>query len=156
MAGIAGARWQSDAQLHLTLAFLGDVDDRRAAALDAALSAQLPRSLDITIDGVGHFEDRGHPTALWAKIIPSDPLSALAARVARVAEASGIAVERRRFIPHITLARLNRSSGPVGDWLALYGALVTPTWAADRYHLIESSLGDGGARYTSLADYPLG
>jgi RNA 2',3'-cyclic 3'-phosphodiesterase len=155
MAGISGARWQSDAQLHLTLAFLGDVDDRRAAALDAALSAQLPRSFDIAIDGVSHFEDRGYPTAIWAKALPSDPLLALAARVARMAEGCGVALERRRFIPHITLARLNRSSGPIGDWLVAHSALAAPPWTADRYHLMESQLNGGGAIYTRLADYPL-
>lgn len=155
MAGIGGARWQNDAQLHLTLAFLGDVDEPRAAMLDAALSSQSPRRFDVTIDGVGHFEDRGHPTAVWAKVLPSDPLVALAARVGRLAEASGIMLEHRRFIPHITLARLNRSSGAIGEWLAMYGALTVPAWTADRYHLMESSLGSGGACYRSLADYPL-
>ena len=61
---IADARWQDDAQLHLTLAFVGEVDERAAADLDGALSALSLPAVDLAIAGVGHFARRGRVHSL--------------------------------------------------------------------------------------------
>ena len=71
MGGIPGARWQSDDQLHLTLRFIGEVD--RPQAEDAALAlsgVQFP-PFEVALAGVGMFDTRGRPNALWAGVRPT-------------------------------------------------------------------------------------
>lgn len=57
MHGVAAARWQTDAQLHLTLAFLGEVDEADAERIDAALAMLAGSAVSLGIEGVGHFAD---------------------------------------------------------------------------------------------------
>jgi 2'-5' RNA ligase len=155
MGGIAGARWQSDAQLHLTLAFLGEVDEDMAMRVDAALGAIDSAAIDVSLSGIGTFGTPDRPKALWIGAQPSDALAALAAKVEQACRRAGAPLERRAFVPHVTLARLNRSSGPIMPFLAAHGDYRAPPWRAEGFALTESRLGAGGSSYTALRDYPL-
>ena len=155
MGGIAGARWQDDAQLHLTLAFLGDVADELHADLDAALRGIHHPAFDFWCQGVGMFEKKQVVHAVWAAGHPHDTLSALAAKTRHAARRAGIPTEEREFVPHVTLARLNRSTGPVEHWLADQALLHTPPARISRIGLFESTLHADGARYDLIESYPL-
>ena len=76
-----GVRWQDEDQLHLTLAFLGEVDPRVEQDLVDSLAAIRLPPFEVTIRGVGHFEHKGVPSTLWAGLAPSEPLARLQARV---------------------------------------------------------------------------
>lgn len=148
--GVDGARWQDDAQLHLTLRFCGDLPPEMAD--DLVLSLQridAPRPT-LAIAGVGHFERKGSPSALWAAIAPDDGLSTLQKRVERACQLAGLPAEGRRFVPHVTLARLNRSSGPVLGWLSNHSGLRLPAWKAEHFSLFESHLSPEGSRYEEI------
>jgi 2'-5' RNA ligase len=149
------ARWQSAAQLHLTLGFVGDVDERRADDLADALGAVTAPPLALALSGVGRFASKGRVHSLWAGVSPAGPVSELAARVAQAARRADTPVEARRFIPHITLARLRASESEVAPWLAAHGGLHSPPATIRRFGLYESVLGSDGASYSLLADYPL-
>ncbi len=155
MHGIAGARWQSDDQLHLTLRFIGEVDHHRAEDIAAALGALHAPTIAARIAGVGLFERQGRPHMVWADVGPHEPLAALHRKVDQRLARVGVAAETRAFLPHVTLARLNRSSGPVAPFLALNGDLASPAFAFDQVILYESELGHGGSRYHPVARYPL-
>lgn len=155
MHGISAARWQDDDQLHLTLRFIGDVDRHRAEDIAAALGALHAPAIKARIAGVGMFERRGWPHTVWAGVEPAAALAGLHRKVDQLLARVGIAAETRAFVPHITLARFNRSAGPVAPFLALHSDLASAPFAFDHIILYESEMGHGGSRYHPVARYPL-
>lgn len=152
---IADARWQDDAQLHLTLAFVGEVDERAAADLDGALSALSLPAVDLAIAGVGHFARRGRVHSLWAGAAPAAPLTGMSKSVAQACRIAGLDIDSRQFVPHVTLARLNADEAVVAPFLAAHADLDLPAERVTRMVLMQSDLGKSGARYSVLAHYPL-
>ncbi|MHA4838975.1 RNA 2',3'-cyclic phosphodiesterase [Sphingopyxis sp. MSC1_008] len=155
MHGIAGARWQNDEQLHLTLRFIGEVDRHRAEDIAAALGALHAPAVTARIAGVDLFERQGRPHMIWAGVEPHEPLAALHRKVDQLLARVGVAPETRAFTPHVTLARLNRGSGPVASFLAQGGDLTSPAFEFGHVTLYESELGHGGSRYHPVVRYPL-
>lgn len=153
--GVERARWQDDGQLHLTLRFVGEVDRHVAADLVAALDEVTAPCFGLTVRGVGHFEKKGKPTALWAALASCPALDVLERRVERACRAAGLPPETRKFVPHVTLARLSGQSVGTGAWLAQHGDLAAPRWPVTAFRLYESRMGHGGSTYSSLAEWPL-
>jgi 2'-5' RNA ligase len=156
MHGISGARWQNDEQLHLTLRFIGEVDRHMAEDIAAALGALYAPTVTAQIAGVDLFERHGRPHMAWAGVEPHEALGALHRKVDQLLARVGIAPQTRAFVPHITLARLNRGSGPVAPFLALNSDLSSPPFEFGHVTLYESEMGHGGSRYHPVARYPLG
>jgi 2'-5' RNA ligase len=159
MEGIEGARWIDEANLHLTLRFVGEVETPVAEDLAGRLSGIAAEAFTVELDGVGHFTRKGQAAALWARVLPAPGLEALRQKVERACEAAGLGRETRRFTPHVTLARLGRSnggrsSGDIGRWLASFGDLRA-YWRAEHFTLFESRLGRTGATYEAAATFPL-
>jgi 2'-5' RNA ligase len=150
-----GIRWQDDEQLHLTLAFLGEVDRRAEDDLAVALAAVDSPPFELEIRGVGHFERKGRPSALWAGLAASEPLARLQQRVVAACRRAGLEPDRKAFRPHVTLAHLNRSSPPVGHWLAAHGTLTSGPWPVGEFTLYESRLSPGGSIYEPLVSFNL-
>lgn len=144
----AGVRWVRAEAIHLTLKFLGDVDESRlgdvSAVVDRAAAAVGP--VPLSLDAVGAFPDTRRARVIWAGLAgETGALAALQAAVdAGLAEA-GFEPERRPFLPHLTLGR-RRAPGPVD------ASTVVPrtSFTCDRLTLFRSDLGPGGARYTAL------
>lgn len=155
MGGISGARWQTDEQLHLTLRFIGEVDRHRAGDVHAALGAIHQPAFELAINGLGTFERRGRPETVWAGVAPSEPVRVLHNKVDQAVARVGIEPDQRAFLPHITLARLKRSSGSVGGLLEGAGGLTSPPFAVDSFGLFESQLTPDGAVYTQIERYSL-
>ena len=157
MGGVDGARWQADALLHLTLRFIGEVGSDRVESISRAVgSVATPASAPtLAIAGVGRFGRPGRSGALWAGVVADEKLVSLRHAVDRALEAVGIAREDRRFIPHVTLARLGRGAGPAEAFLAGHADLSSPPFRVDEMILYESLNGPGGLRYLPLARYPL-
>jgi 2'-5' RNA ligase len=151
--GIEGARWQDDEQLHLTLAFVGDADRAGTDRLIEALTEADSAAFTAEVAGVGHFERKGRPAAVWARVPPSEPLARLQRRVERACRRAGFETEKRGYRPHVTLARLPRAAGPIGDWLARQGTLRAGPWQVEGFTLYESHLRPEGALYLPLVDY---
>jgi len=150
MGGISGARWQSDDQLHLTLRFIGEVDRHRGGDIHAALGGIHHAPFEISLNGIGTFDH-----AVWAGVAPHEPLKALHNKVDAALARVGVAPDQRAFRPHITLARLKRSSGPVGNLLEQSGGLTSAPFAVDHFALFESVLTPDGAVYSIVERYPL-
>lgn len=155
MGGVPGARWQSDDQLHLTLRFIGEADGTAAEEIALALERTQSAPVSITLSGVGSFGSRGKAHSLWARVLPSPGLIALRASVESALRRAGVASDPRAFLPHITLARLPRSAGPIDRWLAHAAALDLPPFKVDSFGLYESELGREGSAYHLAARYPL-
>ena len=155
MGGIAGARWQDDDQLHLTLRFIGEVDRHTARDVHAALGGIRQAPFELAVSGLGMFEKRGLTHTIWAGVAPQEPAKALHKKVDQAMMRVGVPPDERAFHPHITLARLNRSAGPVHDFLARSGGVASPPFRVDAFGLFESQLTPEGAVYTELESYPL-
>lgn len=155
MGGVVGARWQDEDQLHLTVRFIGAVDSRTADDAAAALGTIRFALPPLRLDGCGTFDTRGRPNAIWAGVAPRDPLAALHRKVDAALVRAGLESEPRAYLPHITLARLAGSAGPVDGFLATHAALASPDFAVAEMILYESHLGHGGASYVPVERYPL-
>lgn len=150
---IAGARWQDEDQLHLTLRFFGEIEARDAEELVEALAGLRVEPFALALRGVGHFEKKGRTHTLWAGLAPSEPLAALQRGVESAARRAGLLPDPRKFTPHITLARLKHPSGPVLPFLTAHGALTGEPWPVEAFDLIESTLTPGGAEYQTVRRY---
>lgn len=156
MGGVSGARWQSDDQLHLTLRFVGEVDRHVVTDVAAALGSIHHSRFSIALAGLGSFDRRGIRDNLWAGVEPHEPLKALHNKIDRALSRAGIAPDSRTFLPHITLARLNRSSGPIDGFAERHGGLASAAFEVDHFALYESDLTPEGAHYTIAERYRLG
>lgn len=154
--GIDGARWQGEDQLHLTLRFVGEVERPLANDLAEALTEVQAPPFTLQVAGTGHFERRDRAHSVWARVRPSAALDLLYGRVERACQSVGLPRETRKFVPHVTLARLSSGAGPTAPWLAETGTLQVPEWPVDRFTLYESHLGKAGALYQPVVDYSLG
>jgi RNA 2',3'-cyclic 3'-phosphodiesterase len=161
-----GLRWTPAAQWHLTLAFLGEVDDAVLPDLTERLARAARRHEPVTLSlrGSGRFGDR----VLWTRVLPPresvrsagrvTPLGRLAASVTAAARRCGIAVDDRPYRPHLTLARGRPGSDLRPAVEALAGFAGSP-WTADALHLVRSRLGagEGGtAAHEIVGTWPLG
>ncbi len=143
--------------LHLTLAFLGDVGEDVVEPLHDLLSAARLPAPEITFDGLGTFAEmeRG---LVFAAVHPTGTLTALHAKVAQLARTAGADLPRRRFRPHVTLTRANKQpQGPARDRLAAAMGQTAdiPGFTARRMCLYQSDLTPNGARHEVIASYPL-
>lgn len=154
---IPGARPTPDEQLHLTLHFLGDVEGSLFNDVREELLEIQQEPFQLQIKGVGHFPPRGTPKVIWAGIAPSDELLRLHKRVGSTLRGCGVELEKRKFAPHITLARLRNSPlQRVTTFLAGNSFLESPPFTVDSFHLFSSQLGPKGALHTLEETYHLG
>ncbi|HEY0106278.1 MAG TPA: RNA 2',3'-cyclic phosphodiesterase [Rhizomicrobium sp.] len=154
-AGVPGARWQTREQLHLTLRFIGDVDGSAAAAVHDALGAIEAPGFALELHGTGAFGGK-HPHALWAGVRPNAGLLHLQRKIETAVQRAGLAPDRQKYTPHVTLARLRGAPlGRVMDHLtdhALYGA---PPFAVNGFILYSSVLTGDGSLYRAEHAYRL-
>ena len=155
MGGIEGARWQDDEQLHMTLAFAGEVALPQSDDLVEALAEVESAGFPVEIAGVGHFERKGTPAAVWARVPLTEPLAQLQRRVERACGRVGLALEKRVYRPHITLARL-RSGNPrdIAEYLTVRGGFLE-AFPVERFVLFSARDSVGGGPYVIEQVYDL-
>jgi RNA 2',3'-cyclic 3'-phosphodiesterase len=153
-------RWTSREAWHVTLAFLGQVDEAVAAKLLPRLerAARRHQQVRLTFAGAGAFPSAARANVLWSGLSGDrGALARLAESVAAGASRAGTPPpdKGRRFQPHLTLARCRMPADVTGLVATLDGYQGQP-WTADRVHLVRSRLGaTEHPRYTSLASWPL-
>jgi RNA 2',3'-cyclic 3'-phosphodiesterase len=159
MAGVPGARWQDDEQLHVTLRYIGEVDRPMAEDVALALGQLHAPAPEAALAGVGQFDDRGRTNAIWAGLAPQEGLAALHRKVDQALVRIGLDPEGRAYLPHITLARFARSAGGSIDierFLGAHAGLSSERFVMPWLTLFESHLGGEGARYEPVERYRLG
>ena len=154
--GVRDARWTEEANLHMTLQFIGEVREPEVDEIAAALSLVEAESFDLTLSGVGHFGSHRKIRSLWAGIISSPALYRLQKRIENVLIRKGIAPDTRKFSPHITLARLKNSTPlHVRDWLEVNSYFRGPSFNVDSFTLFNSYRARTGAIYSPLENFLL-
>lgn len=153
MGGVAGARWQTDEQLHLTLRFIGDADRHQARDIAAALGGVHVVPFQLALGDIGTFDRRGRIDTLWVAVTPQAEVAALARRIDQALARVGVSPETRAYVPHITMARFGRDAGPMGGFPLL--PLSTEPFDVSGFALWDSRMGHAGSEYSVLARYGL-
>jgi 2'-5' RNA ligase len=153
--GLPGARWIDPDNYHVTLRFIGDIDDRTANEIAALLDHVNRRSFELRFDGLASFGGK-RPRAVVATIVATPALLELQAEHERLMQRIGLEPEGRKFTPHVTLARLRDSSSrQVADYLAERAPFRTPPFKVGQFVLYSSRASVGGGPYIVEAGYPL-
>lgn len=153
--GLANARWVEPENYHITLRFIGDVDDVVAEEFASTLRSVSSPAFDLTLNGLGSFGNR-KPRAVWAGVAQNAALTALQRAHERAAQGAGLEPEGRNFHPHVTLARLRSGKAPaVAAWLEEQGGFFCPPFEVSRFVLFSSRASSGGGPYVVEQDYPL-
>jgi 2'-5' RNA ligase len=155
--GLREARWRTAEQLHLTLRFIGEVDEPRAADIASELEKAVVEPFQLELSGVGAFGEGHQVRALWAGVADNPALDRLAGRCESAARRAGCAPETRNFAPHVTLAYLkNPDPAQVGEWISEHNLLKTDPFSVLRFGLYSSWPGENGSRYELERFYRLG
>ncbi|GLK77696.1 RNA 2',3'-cyclic phosphodiesterase [Methylopila jiangsuensis] len=153
--GLSGARWIDVENYHITLRFLGDVDEETAQEAAYLLGKVRRAPFEVTFEGPDAFGG-ARPRSLIVKVAPTPALIELQAEHERLMRRAGLAAESRKFTPHVTLARL-RDASPraVADYLGLRGGPPGLSFRAEQFVIYSSRDSVGGGPYVLEAAYPL-
>lgn len=155
--GLGDVRWLMPDQQHLTLRFVGELDNGRMNELIEALSLVHGWPFDLRLGGLGHFPPRGEPRVLWVGVEKSPDLASLKRRIDRALSEIGLPPETRKFAPHVTLARIRGplSRDRLGTYLMRHSLYRSEHFAVSEFHLYSSWLKPAGAEYQIEASYEL-
>lgn len=161
-------RWARPEALHITLKFIGELEESRLADARAGLLQITGEATEIRFRGTGFFPTPKSARVFWAGVEADAKLAALAAAVEGALEPLGVEREQRAFSPHLTLARTGSGRPSRGRedrrnpaFRALQEKLVTlppvdfGTMTPREFFLYQSKLSPKGAQYTKLAAFPL-
>jgi 2'-5' RNA ligase len=157
--GLPRARWIDPENYHLTLRFIGDVDGNAAEALAEALARVHRSAFNVRLVGVEALGTR-RPHAIVARAESTPALLELQAEHERICQRLGLPPDGRKYIPHVTLARLD--NGPhrdiardIAQYLGLRGGFIAGPFPVERFALFSARDSVGGGPYLIEEDYPL-
>jgi RNA 2',3'-cyclic 3'-phosphodiesterase len=154
--GMPGAKWISPENYHLTLRFIGEIESWRAEEVDAALAAIRAPRFDLALAGVGSFEKGGRILSLNVPALRSEALARLQGKVETALQRIGLEPERRRFTPHVTLARTDKAeTHKVVSFLQVHALFRPPPVPVEHFTLFSSHLGKESAHYVPEVEYEL-
>jgi RNA 2',3'-cyclic 3'-phosphodiesterase len=154
MGGVEGARWQEDAQLHLTLRYIGEVERPLAEDIALALSRIRAEPVTLALDGIGTFDRKGVVHTIWAGVAPRSAAETLNRKVNQALAHLPLEPEDHGYLPHITIARGKPEYG-LAEWCGAHAALSCDAFTLDAFGLYESHLTAKGSHYHLITRYPL-
>lgn len=153
---IPGAKWTEHPQLHLTLSFIGEVSEDTAEIIERSLMSVKVHSFPIQLKNVGFFPPRKTPRILWCGVAANEELLRLQSKIERTLTNAAIAIEQRKYSPHITIARLNNSPPQkLAQFMATNALFQTEPFLASEFFLYSSHLRREGAHHIKEAVYEL-
>jgi len=154
--GVPGARWLSPETMHLTLRFIGEVQEAALGDIDDALCDIRAPGFEVALDGIGNFGNSGKPRAIWAGVARNPALQHLHGKIESALVRAGLPPEGRKFTPHVTLARVKSGrAGRVGEYVAAHNPFQAGPFKVAGFTLFSSFLSHSGAIHTPEAVYPL-
>jgi 2'-5' RNA ligase len=154
-SGVAGAKWVDPGNFHLTLRFIGEVDEGTAADVDEALLRLKARPFSLQLAGTGTFGG-DKPRQLWVGVEREPTLTTLQGKIELALIRARLPPEPRKFSPHVTLARLrDPRRGELQEYLAAHAQFRAEPLRVDRFSLIASYPTKAGSVYEDQTDYEL-
>ena len=157
-SGVPDARWMLPENLHVTLCFAGEVHGGVMRDLEDELADIAGPPFAVAVAGVEQLGSGRQPRALVATVERSDRLDWLQQKVSTVARNCGIELERRKFRPHVTLARFGNAAETghhLAQFMASHSTFKAGPWIAEHFALYSSRPGRSGSTYTEEAAYAL-
>lgn len=154
--GMPGSRWIDPENYHITLSFIGDVETRMAREIayylgDVRGFEPIPICLE-HLDAFGG--DR--PRSIFARVQPNEELNILKGTLDAALGRAGVKSEKRKYVPHVTLARLRGASSlMVADYLEGNSTVAPLRFTARRFVLFSSKPSMGGGPYALEQTYDL-
>jgi 2'-5' RNA ligase len=161
LRGIGAVRWVREEFLHATLAFLGDVDERRRDEILRTVGPVVARHATFSseLSGGGAFPDWKRPRVIWIGFRDPGSIGRLGEDVRRACATIGFTADHARFTPHLTLGRVRSQLGR-GEQDRLQEALLALAgpyrFTVERVELVQSILGAGGPRHLVIDELRLG
>jgi len=154
--GLSGARWIDSENYHITLRFIGDVDNRTADEVSYELDRlTYSEAFQIRLSHLGAFGG-DMPRALYARVENNEALQRLQAAHERVLRRVGLEPEARKFVPHVALARLRGAAAiEVADFIHHAGHFAPLQFTVGRFVLFSSKASVGAGPYLVEQSYPL-
>ncbi len=153
--GLPGARWIDVENYHITLRFIGDIDGRTADEVVDRLDRIDRPEFQIDLTGMGSFGSK-KPHSIWAGVSHTPEMHALHAEVERICQRIGLPPDPRKFMPHVTLARLRSSRlDDVVQYLSGRSNFRTSPFTVGRFVLMSSKESVGGGPYIVEEAFPL-
>ena len=147
-SGIPDANWSRAEVAHITLNFLGEINQTDMMDIGLALGRISVPKFSIQLDSVDVFGNTKRPRILWAGINSTPELTLLQQKTTTALSRLGIKLEDRRFKPHVTLARIHRSPYErVRHYLTDHALLKSDQHEVSEFTLFSSQLGHGGPHY---------
>ena len=154
--GLQGVRWVPPENYHVTLRFIGELPLWRAEEIDHALATLRAPAFSLQLAGVGTFSKGGKVSSLWVGAERTPALDHLQSKVETALHRAGVERERRRFAPHVTLARLNDApEAKVAGWVQAHNLFRSEPIPIAYFTLFSSLLGKEQAVYEPEVEYPL-
>ncbi|WGF89135.1 RNA 2',3'-cyclic phosphodiesterase [Marinivivus vitaminiproducens] len=152
---MAGVRWLEDDQRHVTLRFIGEVDPGRLGDIADRLAEAAGEPFQMGLKGLGHFPPRGQPQTLWVGVDAPPALQRLKAAIDRSLREADLPPDGRRFVPHVTIARLRHAppADRFGDFLMRHNLFRSEPFVVQGFSLYSSHLRPEGALYVEEARY---
>lgn len=159
-SGCTGLRWSDADQIHVTLQFLGEVEESRVAAISKELRSVAGRHqmFDLSVTGLGAFPSARSVRVLWAGLEDGGGrLAALQRDCEQHLLKLGFAAERRPFNPHLTLARAKGDGRvrTIGDVIEKHAEFDGGQSDVSQLVLYESRLSPKGATYAAIERFGL-
>ena len=155
--GVIGAQWVSFYDMHLTLRFIGEVDEETYNDIVLVLDDVIASTFEMNVKGVGYFPPHNLPRVLWAGIDNKTQLNDVRKDIERCLTSVGIEPAQRKFAPHITLARLSdrTPAGNIAEFLSRNALFASNPFMVTEFHLYSSVLTPNGAIHHKEATWPL-
>lgn len=154
--GMPGVAWVDSKQLHLSLRFIGEVDEQVLDQLITCLLKIHQQPFILKLKGVGTFPQGKSPRVIWAGVEKNDLLVQLHHKIEHQINSIGIKGEHRKFHPHVTMGRVKSNKiKRMGDYLAHYDLFRSEPFHVEYFSLFSSLLTPSGAKYTKEAEFSL-
>lgn len=155
-SGIPNARWVRPENLHMTLRFIGEVGEDVAEDIDDSFREIRGQSFSMWLKGLGFFGNARSPRQIWVGVERNLALHHLQEKIESAIVRAGLPPECRKFVPHVTLARLRgQNVSRLQSFLSVHEPFRKGPIAVDRFTFFSSKLSHNGSIYRAEADYPL-
>jgi 2'-5' RNA ligase len=155
----ADIRWVRTENIHLTLKFLGDIEENAVAAVTEKIKGTCNKymAFSLNISGAGVFPNARSPRVLWVGLNSSETMTGLQGEIDNEMASLGFERENRRFVPHLTLGRFksSRGRGKLLEKVEAYKESEFGLIDVNSVSLMRSDLGPAGAKHTRIADFKL-
>jgi len=153
--GLANVRWIPNESLHLTVRFIGEVSTLDAEDIVGALGQIRTPPFEVRFGELGSFSSGNRIRSLWVGLEETGNLENLKRSVDRRLTNVGVGPDSRKYIPHVTLGRVESRLSNLNQFLNWTSLVLHPAVKVDQFVLLESRLSKSGSKYIPVQTYSL-